>query len=102
MSASRLLSDRFADLDNLRNVLLQAAPTMIAAVGMTFVIATRGIDLSIGSVINLALCRRCGLTGTRIEAELSTQDDRARLPDGAGDGACPRRPQRAAHHAGCG
>ena len=55
-----LLSDRFADLDNLRNVLLQASATVIAAVGMTFVIATRGIDLSIGSVTNLALCaRRC-------------------------------------------
>ena len=68
-----LLSDRFADLDNLRNVLLQSAPTVIATVGMTFVIATRGIDLSIGSILNLALCTAVTLTGTRIEAELSTQ-----------------------------
>ena len=68
-----LLSDRFADLDNLRNVLLQAAPTVIATVGMTFVIATRGIDLSIGSILNLALCTAVTLTGTRIEAELNTQ-----------------------------
>jgi ribose transport system permease protein len=68
-----LLSGRFADLDNLRNVVLQAAPTVIAAVGMTFVIATRGIDLSIGSVMNLALCAAVALTGTRIEAELTTR-----------------------------
>ena len=68
-----LLSGRFADVDNLRNVVLQAAPTVIAAVGMTFVVATRGIDLSVGSVMNLALCAAVALTGTRIEAELSTR-----------------------------
>ena len=60
-------------LDNLRNVLLQAAPTVIATVGMTFVIATRGIDLSIGSILNLALCAAVTLAGTQIEAELNTQ-----------------------------
>src|SRR3954453_3569425 len=40
---------------------------------MAFVIATRGIDLSIGSILNLALCTAVTVTGTRIEAELSTQ-----------------------------
>ena len=59
-----LLSGRFADLDNLRNVLLQASATVIAAVGMTFVIATRGIDLSIGSIANLSLCFAAFLAGT--------------------------------------
>jgi ribose transport system permease protein len=67
-----LLSGRFADLDNLKNVLLQASATVIAAVGMTFVIATRGIDLSIGSIMNLSLCFAAFLAGTRIEAELTT------------------------------
>ena len=78
--------------------LLQAAPTVIATVGMTFVIATRGIDLSIGSILNLALCTAVTLTGTRIEAELSTQTTALVYPVASGDGADPRRHQRAAHH----
>lgn len=68
-----LLSERFADIDNLRNIVLQASPTAIAAIGMTFVIATRGIDLSIGSVVNLTLCIAVVVTGTHVEAELSTR-----------------------------
>ena len=66
------LSDRFADLDNLRNVLLQAAPTMIGAVGMTLVIAARGIDLSIGAIANLSLALALLGAGTRSEAALAT------------------------------
>src|SRR6478672_4063562 len=38
----------------LPNIAQQAAPTVILAVGMTFVILSGGIDLSVGSV--LALC----------------------------------------------
>ena len=67
-----LLSDRFADFDNLRNVLLQAAPTTIGAVGMTFVIAARGIDLSIGAIANLSLGLAVVVAGTRSEAAIST------------------------------
>jgi ribose/xylose/arabinose/galactoside ABC-type transport system permease subunit len=66
------LSDRFADLDNLRNVLLQAAPTMIGATGMTLVLAARGIDLSIGAIANLSLAMAIALSGTRSEATLVT------------------------------
>lgn len=66
------LSDRFADLDNLRNVLLQAAPTMIGATGMTLVVAARGIDLSIGAIANLSLAMAVVLAGTRSEATLAT------------------------------
>ena len=40
--------------DYLPNILQQAATNIILAVGMTFVILTGGIDLSVGSV--LALC----------------------------------------------
>jgi ribose/xylose/arabinose/galactoside ABC-type transport system permease subunit len=65
-------SDRFADFDNLRNVLLQASPVMIAAVGMTLVIAARGIDLSIGAIANLSLALALLGAGTRSEAELAT------------------------------
>jgi len=45
----------FADWGNLRNILLDASPTVICAVAMTFIVITRGIDLSVGSVANLAL-----------------------------------------------
>jgi ribose/xylose/arabinose/galactoside ABC-type transport system permease subunit len=44
----------FADIDNFRNILVQVAPTMLVAVGMTFVIATGGIDLSVGSLMAIA------------------------------------------------
>lgn len=45
---------QFASLDNLVNVALSIAVIGILAVGMTFVILTGGIDLSIGSVVALA------------------------------------------------
>jgi ribose transport system permease protein len=41
--------DVFPTSDNLLNVLTQASITGIIAIGMTFVIATGGIDLSVGS-----------------------------------------------------
>src|ERR1700748_2169178 len=44
----------FFDLNNFRNILQQVAPTVLVAVGMTFVIATGGIDLSVGSVMAIA------------------------------------------------
>ncbi|MBI4417322.1 MAG: ribose ABC transporter permease [Ignavibacteriales bacterium] len=49
-----LLSPHFATLDNLLNVTLQTSITAIIAVGMTFVILTAGIDLSVGSLVALA------------------------------------------------
>ncbi|WP_238014443.1 ABC transporter permease [Dactylosporangium sp. AC04546] len=44
----------FATVANLRNIAMQASPLVIAAVGMTFVIMTGGIDLSVGSMLFLA------------------------------------------------
>lgn len=44
----------FASVDNFRNILVQVTPTMLVAIGMTFVIATGGIDLSVGSVMAIA------------------------------------------------
>lgn len=41
---------------NLRNVLTQIAMVAIVAVGMTYVILTAGIDLSVGSVAALSAC----------------------------------------------
>jgi len=48
------LSSRFFTLDNFVNVTLQIAIYGILAVGMTIVMITGGIDLSIGSVVALA------------------------------------------------
>jgi ribose transport system permease protein len=44
----------FLTLDNLFNIVSQTAVTAIIALGMTFVIITAGIDLSVGSVAALA------------------------------------------------
>jgi ribose transport system permease protein len=48
------LSDRFLTLSNMVNVLRQSTINGIIAIGMTYVILTAGIDLSVGAV--LALC----------------------------------------------
>ena len=53
--AMALLSPSFLTVDNiLDNVLRQSAVIGIVALGMTFVIATRGLDLSVGSNIALS------------------------------------------------
>ena len=51
--ALSVLSDNFLTSGNLTNVLRQVSINGILAVGMTFVILTGGIDLSIGSVLAL-------------------------------------------------
>jgi ribose/xylose/arabinose/galactoside ABC-type transport system permease subunit len=48
------LSPHFFTAGNLLNVSLQASITAIIAAGMTFVILTGGIDLSVGSVVAVA------------------------------------------------
>jgi ribose/xylose/arabinose/galactoside ABC-type transport system permease subunit len=49
-----LFTPNFFDLNNFRNILLQVSPTVLVAIGMTLVIATGGIDLSVGSVMAIA------------------------------------------------
>jgi ribose transport system permease protein len=51
---SVLEPDSFATVNNARNVAVNAAILMVIAVGMTFVIITAGIDLSVGSVLVFA------------------------------------------------
>lgn len=46
-------TDVFLTVGNVLNVLRQAAPLLIVATAMTFVIVTAGIDLSVGSLIAL-------------------------------------------------
>ncbi len=52
--ALALLSDRFLTVGNLTNILLYSAVNGIIAVGMTFVILTAGIDLSVGATLALS------------------------------------------------
>ena len=49
-----LLSDRFLTVGNMTNVLRQSTINLIIAVGMTYVILTAGIDLSVGAVLALS------------------------------------------------
>ena len=49
-----LKPDTFPTADNIRNMLTQASVVGVIAIGMTFVIATSGIDLSVGSMVAAA------------------------------------------------
>lgn len=51
-----VLEPSFRGWPNFRNVLTQISMTAIVAVGMTWVILTAGIDLSVGSVAALSAC----------------------------------------------
>jgi ribose/xylose/arabinose/galactoside ABC-type transport system permease subunit len=44
----------FATVANFRNIAIQASPLIVAAVGMTYVVMTAGIDLSVGAMLFLA------------------------------------------------
>lgn len=50
---SSIVNKEFLTAGNLRNLLLQVSVDGVIAVGMTFVIITGGIDLSVGSVVAL-------------------------------------------------
>ncbi|MPZ20661.1 MAG: ribose ABC transporter permease [Luteitalea sp.] len=54
-----LQSDRFLTGDSATQILAQAAPTIVVAVGMTFVLLTGGVDLSVGALMFIA----AGLAG---------------------------------------
>lgn len=51
-----LISDRFLNLNNQFNITRQAAVFLIVAIGQTFVIASKGIDLSVGSIVGATGC----------------------------------------------
>jgi len=53
--AASLLSDRFFSQTNIMNVIRQTAIVGVLAIGMTFVILTAGIDLSVGSTLALVV-----------------------------------------------
>lgn len=73
------LSPNFFTADNLLNILRQTSVNAIMAVGMTLVILTAGIDLSVGSV--LALCGALAATMVAMELPIALV---VPLPLGAG------------------
>ena len=54
IAGSILKPETFPTWDNVRNMLTQASVIGVLAIGMTFVIATAGIDLSVGSMVAAA------------------------------------------------
>jgi len=78
------LAPQFLSFENLINVALSIAVIGILAVGMTFVILTGGIDLSIGSVVALA-----GVTAALVtrRTELASLGFAAALAVGLASGA---------------
>lgn len=54
-------SPHFLTLTNLMNILRQSSLIGIVAAGMTFIIITGGIDLSVGSVLSVSSCLTAGM-----------------------------------------
>ncbi len=59
--ALSLLSDKFLTLANARNILLQISVNLCLSIGMTLIILTGGIDLSVGAILALAGAVAAGL-----------------------------------------
>jgi ribose transport system permease protein len=59
--ALALLSDKFLTFANQRNILLQISVNLCLSIGMTLIILTGGIDLSVGAVLALAGAVAAGL-----------------------------------------
>ncbi|MBP7142615.1 MAG: ABC transporter permease [Opitutaceae bacterium] len=60
-----LTAPNFLTLENLGNVGVQAAPAGIVAIGMTFVLLTAGVDLSVGAImfVSAAVAGKLALSG---------------------------------------
>ena len=56
-----ILTDRFFSMFNQMNILRQISVFLIIAVGQTFVISSRGIDLSVGSAVGAVGCLTASL-----------------------------------------
>jgi ribose/xylose/arabinose/galactoside ABC-type transport system permease subunit len=54
LAGAGLVSGAFFKINYLANLLRQATPTGIAAVGVTFVMILRGVDLSIGGIVSVS------------------------------------------------
>ncbi|MBC8052546.1 MAG: ribose ABC transporter permease [Sphingobacteriaceae bacterium] len=65
--ALSILSDKFLTVDNGWNVLRQISVNICISVGMTLIVLTSGIDLSVGSVLALSGAITAGLLKSGIE-----------------------------------
>ena len=59
--ALSVASDQFLTVPNLRNILLQISVNLCLSIGMTLIILTGGIDLSVGAALGLAGAVAAGL-----------------------------------------
>jgi ribose transport system permease protein len=69
MLAMTMLSENFATQDNLFNVARQISVNLCISIGMTMVILTGGIDLSVGSILAFTGAIAAGLLKNGIEWE---------------------------------
>ena len=67
IAAMTILSDNFASSNNLFNVARQISVNLCISVGMTMVILTGGIDLSVGSILAFTGAIAAGLIKNGIE-----------------------------------
>lgn len=61
VAVTTAVNPRFVGEQSVRDILLATAVTMLLAIGMTVVVLTRGIDLSVGSVLGLSAYVTAGL-----------------------------------------
>ncbi|MBY3259693.1 ABC transporter permease [Rhizobium laguerreae] len=64
VAAFTIVADGFADATNISNVLRQTSMLGIVAIGMSIVVLTGGIDLSVGAVVALATVLVAGIANT--------------------------------------
>lgn len=71
MAVITIINSNFLTANNLLNLLLQVTSNALIAFGMTFVILTGGIDLSIGSILALSSALTAGLLGSGMPVTLA-------------------------------
>ncbi|ARI75636.1 ABC transporter permease subunit [Halobacillus mangrovi] len=71
MAILGVMSDNFFTLDNLLNLLRQISINALIAFGMTFVILTGGIDLSVGSILAFGSALTAGMLASGMDPMLA-------------------------------
>lgn len=71
MAVITIINSNFLTANNLLNLLLQVTSNALIAFGMTFVILTGGIDLSVGSILASSSALTAGLLGSGMPVTLA-------------------------------
>ena len=71
MAVITIINSNFLTANNLLNLLLQVTSNALIAFGMTFVILTGGIDLSVGSILAVSSALTAGLLGSGMPVTLA-------------------------------